>query len=399
MGADGPAGRGRARTGANGSWMRSQWFLGDDVGAGEASRGWWREEKDAWEERVTLINSLLLSTISFNEADRRSASIPSLDASSTRSPSTDDAPLTSPPETDSPVLEDKTDDVWTLVPRYGHAAGGARQARRGPGDQPAESDPDDDCKTVYVPVWLEDAVAHGHYDGYCKQSDDTRFASPPPSRAPTQLVIGLAALSVVVRRSYPAPRLSSHRAFACETPARGYDVHLPLSMKKLSRQHRLLSSLARLREAVLHVLPRAAGGAIPRHVSCCYRAFPTHSYNALHRALEPCLGRSQLAEGLSALVPCALLTVLSVVVWLLSRLALHIARSYSVVQGVLGRCVCDGAVVCPSSLRAVAGSGVFGTELSCVAFRACPCTPFFCAGLLIVLAGASPLHFLSSILW
>ena len=33
-------------------------------------------------------------------------------------------------------------------------------------------DPDDALgkKTRYVPVWLDDKVAHGHYDGYCKQS-------------------------------------------------------------------------------------------------------------------------------------------------------------------------------------------------------------------------------------
>lgn len=36
--------------------------------------------------------------------------------------------------------------------------------------QPKESDPDDDKKTTYVPVWLDDKVAHGHYDGYSKQS-------------------------------------------------------------------------------------------------------------------------------------------------------------------------------------------------------------------------------------
>ncbi|KAJ6470460.1 trehalose-6-phosphate phosphatase [Mycena sanguinolenta] len=36
--------------------------------------------------------------------------------------------------------------------------------------QPKEHDPDDDKKTEYVPVWLDDAVAHGHYDGYCKQT-------------------------------------------------------------------------------------------------------------------------------------------------------------------------------------------------------------------------------------
>ncbi|KAJ6562568.1 trehalose 6-phosphate phosphatase [Mycena capillaripes] len=99
--------------------------------------------------------------------------------------------------------------VWTLVPRYGHAAmisgirslsatheqliiGWTGDVQSASGDrvpsesvseedraalddalrtyQPKESDPDDDRKTVYVPVWLEDSVAHGHYDGYCKQT-------------------------------------------------------------------------------------------------------------------------------------------------------------------------------------------------------------------------------------
>jgi trehalose 6-phosphate synthase/phosphatase len=36
---------------------------------------------------------------------------------------------------------------------------------------PREADPDDDKKTRYVPVWLDDKVAHGHYDGYCKTSE------------------------------------------------------------------------------------------------------------------------------------------------------------------------------------------------------------------------------------
>ncbi|KAJ6460855.1 glycosyltransferase family 20-domain-containing protein [Mycena vitilis] len=108
------------------------------------------------------------------------------------------------------------DDVkaWTLVPRYGHAAmiSGIRSLAATheqlivgwTGDvqsaseckvpscdvpaaarveledalrtyQPKESDPDDDRKTVYVPVWLDDAVAHGHYDGYCKQSLSSFF--------------------------------------------------------------------------------------------------------------------------------------------------------------------------------------------------------------------------------
>lgn len=102
--------------------------------------------------------------------------------------------------------------VWSLSPRYGHAAmiSGIRSLSQSheqvivgwTGDihsqgmaekisvdaitqqerdgyevslkeyHPKESDPDDemDKKTKYVPVWLEDKVAHGHYDGYCKQS-------------------------------------------------------------------------------------------------------------------------------------------------------------------------------------------------------------------------------------
>lgn len=100
--------------------------------------------------------------------------------------------------------------VWTLTPRYGHAAmiSGIRSlsatheqlivgwtgdiqsptaSENVPSNnvsegekaslsealeswQPREADPDDDQKTSYVPVWLEDKVAHGHYDEYCKQS-------------------------------------------------------------------------------------------------------------------------------------------------------------------------------------------------------------------------------------
>lgn len=108
-----------------------------------------------------------------------------------------------------------TDNVWTLTPRYGHAAmiSGIRSLaathqqliigwtgdiqtpvpnERVPEDlisdsdklaledalksyTPKESDPDDDKKTGYVPVWLNDLVAHGHYDGYCKQSQRLDF--------------------------------------------------------------------------------------------------------------------------------------------------------------------------------------------------------------------------------
>ena len=104
-------------------------------------------------------------------------------------------------------------DTWVLTPRYGHDAmiSGIRSLAATheqliigwtgdietttPGERisasliseaekavleeslkefhPWEPDPDDGscCAVTYVPVWLEDKVAHGHYDGYCKQSE------------------------------------------------------------------------------------------------------------------------------------------------------------------------------------------------------------------------------------
>lgn len=107
------------------------------------------------------------------------------------------------------VTEEPT-SIWKLTPRYGHAAmisgirslsasheqliiGWSGDIETGsPGERvptnsisqedrlaleealktctPLEADPDDDKKTTYVPVWLDDKVAHGHYDGYCKAS-------------------------------------------------------------------------------------------------------------------------------------------------------------------------------------------------------------------------------------
>ncbi|KAF9051684.1 trehalose 6-phosphate phosphatase [Panaeolus papilionaceus] len=111
----------------------------------------------------------------------------------------------------SPIdVPEKSDSEWSLAPRYGHAAmiSGIRSLSttheqlivgwtgdiHAPSTDtipsttvsdeqresfntalkeyiPKESDPDDerDRKTKYVPVWLDDKVAHGHYDGYCKQ--------------------------------------------------------------------------------------------------------------------------------------------------------------------------------------------------------------------------------------
>ena len=36
--------------------------------------------------------------------------------------------------------------------------------------QPREADPDDERKTTYIPVWVDEKEAHGHYEGYCKES-------------------------------------------------------------------------------------------------------------------------------------------------------------------------------------------------------------------------------------
>lgn len=125
----------------------------------------------------------------------------------------------SPTGVDAPDLTEpapKDSAVWTLTPRYGHSAmiSGIRslsathdqiivgwtgdivspthtdkvspasvsEADRAALDEalttytPKESDPDDDKKTTYVPVWMDDQVAHGHYDGYCKQSASLSIA-------------------------------------------------------------------------------------------------------------------------------------------------------------------------------------------------------------------------------
>lgn len=121
------------------------------------------------------------------------------------SPTETAAPSAAAPTTSEPAA------VWNLSPRYGHAAmiSGIRalsvtheQLVIGwtgdiettvPGEKvptstisdadknaleeamstytPREADPDDDKKTTYLPVWQDDKVAHGHYDGYCKASE------------------------------------------------------------------------------------------------------------------------------------------------------------------------------------------------------------------------------------
>lgn len=119
------------------------------------------------------------------------------------------------PNSSSENLEDMSmstsSTAWGLAPRYGHAAmiSGIRSLSAtheqvivgwigdigcaGPNEKisanevnekdrialeevlkneaPKEGDQDDEKKTTYVPVWIDDKVAHGHYDGYCKQSN------------------------------------------------------------------------------------------------------------------------------------------------------------------------------------------------------------------------------------
>lgn len=124
---------------------------------------------------------------------------------------TNPTPDTSSSDPVSPSSSSSSPTVWSFAPRYGHAAmiSGIRSLSTtheqvivgwtgdiscaGPTEKvsanvisaedriafeealkdytPKESDPDDDKKTTYIPVWLDDKVAHGHYDGYCKQSE------------------------------------------------------------------------------------------------------------------------------------------------------------------------------------------------------------------------------------
>ena len=134
--------------------------------------------------------------------------------------------------------------TWSLAPRYGHAAmiSGIQslsatheqliigwtgdilspiQNDRVPSDavsssdrtalddalhtyQPKESDPDDEKKMAYVPVWLDDKVGHGHYDGYCKQSASEFSSYLPP------LLIACSPLAAV-----PLPALAGRRNRIC----------------------------------------------------------------------------------------------------------------------------------------------------------------------------------------
>lgn len=75
--------------------------------------------------------------------------------------------------------------------------------------QPQEADPDDDRKTTYIPVWVDEKEAHGHYEGYCKESTfSIRQLSHVASVAPffvhhlnfTHSVVALVPLPLVAGR-------------------------------------------------------------------------------------------------------------------------------------------------------------------------------------------------------
>ena len=129
----------------------------------------------------------------------------------TLSPTEEDKPL---PKIVEPAAGSEGDGPrWTIGPRWGHSAmfsgieslsntheqiivGWTGDIERGfaasassPGEKvkiPLSSVSDEDRETLtaaieshksedgpskYVPVWLDDLVAHGHYDGYCKTSE------------------------------------------------------------------------------------------------------------------------------------------------------------------------------------------------------------------------------------
>ena len=70
----------------------------------------------------------------------------------------------------------------------------------------------------YVPVWLDDKDAHGHYDGYCKQSECPRSSVPVlrPSRTPLSRTPSLSHSAVLLSSRVPRvprgfiPSLSEH---------------------------------------------------------------------------------------------------------------------------------------------------------------------------------------------
>jgi hypothetical protein len=100
--------------------------------------------------------------------------------------------------------------------------------------QPKECDPDDERKTTYVPVWLDDRVAHGHYDGYCKQSKTSTTYNPfynINNLISSLAIIPLPSLArcrhrVCIRR-LPLPLLRERQRGFCTQNCRGVQAWRP----------------------------------------------------------------------------------------------------------------------------------------------------------------------------
>jgi len=53
---------------------------------------------------------------------------------------------------------------------------------------PHEADPDDETKTTFIPVWVDEKEAHGHYEGYCKESTSYSPTFPPSLRSAVRVL-------------------------------------------------------------------------------------------------------------------------------------------------------------------------------------------------------------------
>jgi len=51
-----------------------------------------------------------------------------------------------------------------------------------------EADPDDERKTTFIPVWVDEKAAHGHYEGYCKESTSYSPTFPPSLRSSVRVL-------------------------------------------------------------------------------------------------------------------------------------------------------------------------------------------------------------------
>lgn len=79
--------------------------------------------------------------------------------------------------------------------------------------QPREADPDDERKTTYIPVWVDEKDAHDHYEGYCKESTVLRLSPPPSSTSLREFVYSI--LTPVLTDSFvaivPLPFMAGRR--------------------------------------------------------------------------------------------------------------------------------------------------------------------------------------------